>query len=112
MTSKAKRMARHLQRSCAKRKIPRKLQKTRPNAFIKNFSKTKKRNLVALIGKMVGERSCVLVKRARYDGYDCVIDKIFQNLEIVQFIAIALKSILKFVEMQSLGAKCCKMCKI
>ena len=33
----------------------------------------------------------------------------FNNLEIVQFIATALKSIPKLVEMQSLGAKCCKI---
>ena len=31
---------------------------------------------------------------------DCIIDKIIENLEIVQFIATALKSIPKLVEMQ------------
>jgi hypothetical protein len=36
----------------------------------------------------------------------------FKNLEIVQFVATALKSIPKLVEMQSLGAKCCKLCTI
>jgi hypothetical protein len=39
---------------------------------------------------------------------DCIIDKIFKNLEIVQFIATALKNIPKLVEMQSLGANVVK----
>ena len=40
---------------------------------------------------------------------DCIIDKIFKNIEIVKFITTALKSILKLVKLQSLVAKSCKM---
>ena len=43
---------------------------------------------------------------------DCIIDKIFKNVEIVKFITTALKSVLKLVKLQSLVAKCCKMQKI
>ena len=43
---------------------------------------------------------------------DCIIDKIFENIEIVKFITTALKSVLKLVKLQSLVAKCCKMQKI
>ena len=46
---------------------------------------------------------------------DCImiIDKIFKNVQIVgTIITTALKSIPKLVEMQSLGAKCFKMCKM
>ena len=43
---------------------------------------------------------------------DCIIDKIFQNVEIVKFITTALKSVLKLVKLQSLVAKCCKMRKM
>ena len=43
---------------------------------------------------------------------DCIIDKIFKNIEIVKFITTALKSIVKLVKLQSLVAKCCKMQKI
>ena len=39
---------------------------------------------------------------------DWIISKNFKYLEIAQFIATALKTIPKLVEMQSLGAKCCK----
>ena len=40
---------------------------------------------------------------------DCIIDKIFKNIEIVKFITTALKSALKLVKLQSLVVKCCKM---
>ena len=40
---------------------------------------------------------------------DCIIDKIFKNIEIVKFITTALNSILNLVKLQSLVAKCCKM---
>ena len=40
---------------------------------------------------------------------DCIIDKVFKNIEIVKFITTALKSILNLVKLQSLVAKCCKM---
>ena len=43
---------------------------------------------------------------------NCIIDKIFKNVEIVKFITTALKSVLKLVKLQSLVAKCCKMQKI
>ena len=39
----------------------------------------------------------------------CIIDKIFKNIEIVKFITIALKSVIKLAKLQSLVAKCCKM---
>ena len=42
---------------------------------------------------------------------DCIIGKIFQNIEILKSITTALKSILKLVKLQSLVAKCCKMQK-
>ena len=42
---------------------------------------------------------------------DCIIDKVLKNIEIVNFIATALKSILKLVKLKSLVAKCCKMQK-
>ena len=42
---------------------------------------------------------------------DCIIDKIFRNMEIANFITTALKSILSLVKLQSLVAKCCKMQK-
>ena len=44
-----------------------------------------------------------------WEWTDCIIDKIFKNIEIVKFITTALKSILKLVKLQSLVAKCCKM---
>ena len=40
---------------------------------------------------------------------DCIIDKIFKNIETVIFITTALKSILNLVKLQSLLAKCCKI---
>ena len=40
---------------------------------------------------------------------DCIIDKIFKNIETVKFIITALKSILNLVKLQSLVAKCSKM---
>ena len=40
---------------------------------------------------------------------DCIIDKIFKNIEVVKFITTALKSILILVKLLSLVAKCCKM---
>ena len=40
---------------------------------------------------------------------DCIIDKIFKNIEIVKFITTALKSTPNLVELQSLVAKCCKI---
>ena len=43
---------------------------------------------------------------------DCIINKIFKNIEIVKFITTAFKSVLKLVKLQSLVAKCCKMQKI
>ena len=43
---------------------------------------------------------------------DCIIDKIFKNIEIVKFISTALKNVLELVKLQSLVAKCCKMQKI
>ena len=43
---------------------------------------------------------------------DCIIDKIFKNIEIVKFITIALKNVIKLVKLQSLVAKCCIMPKI
>ena len=43
---------------------------------------------------------------------NCIIVKIFKNIEIVKFITITLKSILNLVKLQSLVAKCCKMQKI
>ena len=43
---------------------------------------------------------------------DCIIDKIFKNIQIVKLITTALKSILKLVKLQCLVAKCCKMQKI
>ena len=43
---------------------------------------------------------------------DCPIDKIFKKFEIVQFVITALKSIPKFVNLQGLVGKCCKMGKI
>ena len=43
---------------------------------------------------------------------DCIIDKIFKNIELVKFITTVLKSILNLVKLQSLVAKCCKMQKI
>ena len=43
---------------------------------------------------------------------DCIIDKIFKNIEIVKFITTALKSVLKLVKLPSLVTKCCKMQKI
>ena len=39
-------------------------------------------------------------------------DKVLKKVEIVKFIATALKSILKLVKLQSLVAKCCKARKI
>ena len=42
----------------------------------------------------------------------CIIDKIFENIEIVKFITTALNSVLKLVKLQSLVAKCCKRQKI
>ena len=42
---------------------------------------------------------------------NCIIDKIFKNIEIVKLITIALKSVIKLVKLQSLVAKCCKMQK-
>ena len=43
---------------------------------------------------------------------DCIIDKIFKNIEIVKFITMALKGILNLVKLQTLTVKCCKMRKI
>ena len=43
---------------------------------------------------------------------DCIIDKIFKNIEIVKFVTIALKSVIKLAKLKSLVAKCCKMQKI
>ena len=39
---------------------------------------------------------------------DCIIDKIFKNIETVKFITTALKSILNLVKLHSLAAKCCE----
>ena len=39
-------------------------------------------------------------------GTDCIIDKIFKNIEIVKFITTALKSVMKLVKPQILVAKC------
>ena len=69
-----------------------------------------------VIEQIVAARNRFLVKwSSRNDGFlwtDCIIDKIFKNIEIVKFITTALKSILKLVKWQSLVAKCCKMQKI
>ena len=43
---------------------------------------------------------------------DCIIDKIFKNIEIVKFIVTALISILNLVKWQSLVAKCSKVRKV
>ena len=43
---------------------------------------------------------------------NCIIDKIFKNIEIVKSITTALKSILILVKLQSLVAKYCKMQKL
>ena len=43
---------------------------------------------------------------------NCIIHKIFKNIEIVKFNTITLKSILKSVKLPRLVAKCCKMQKI
>ena len=40
---------------------------------------------------------------------DCIIDKIFKNIEIAKYSTMALKSILNLVKLQSLVAKCSKM---
>ena len=43
---------------------------------------------------------------------DCIIDKIFENIRIVNFITTALKSVLNLVKLQSLVAKYGKMQKL
>ena len=54
-------------------------------------------------------RQRLRIFQCRSEWTDCIIDKIFKNIEIVKSITTALKSILKLVKWQSLVAKCCKM---
>ena len=59
-----------------------------------------------------GENGIIAQSRAKYSSIqwiNCIIDKIFKNIEIVKFITTALKSILNLVKLQSLVVKCCKM---
>ena len=51
---------------------------------------------------------CKQVLINSYQWTDCIIDKIFQNIEIVKFITTALKSILNLEKLQSLVVKCVK----